>query len=316
MAAKMTNLPKYITMESVRQVLKMADLIPVIEKAMGDFSKGEEGGVVQPVRTVVPVKEHNGVLFVMPGYSTTSGALVTKLVTRFRDRDKTCVAGPRSTVCYFDHTNGDLKSIMDGEVITSMRTAAASAVATKYLASKESKILCILGAGEQAGSHYQALHQICNFQEVRVWSRTISRAQKFAAEYKSTVCETAEEAAKDADVIVTVTMSTKPILEHSWVKPGAHVNCVGACRPDWQELSSELMQKSVVYVDSREAAMKESGDVLISKAEVYAEIGDLVNGTKEASRDKTTVFKSLGMAVEDVVSAKLVYDKYVQQNGE
>ncbi|XP_070580653.1 ketimine reductase mu-crystallin-like isoform X1 [Ptychodera flava] len=316
MAAKMTNLPKYITMESVRQVLKMADLIPVIEKAMGDFSKGEEGGVVQPVRTVVPVKEHNGFLGSMPGYSSQDNALATKLVCFYPGNAEKGLQTHMANIVLFDASNGSIKSIMDGEVITSMRTAAASAVATKYLASKESKILCILGAGEQAGSHYQALHQICNFQEVRVWSRTISRAQKFAAEYKSTVCETAEEAAKDADVIVTVTMSTKPILEHSWVKPGAHVNCVGACRPDWQELSSELMQKSVVYVDSREAAMKESGDVLISKAEVYAEIGDLVNGTKEASRDKTTVFKSLGMAVEDVVSAKLVYDKYVQQNGE
>ncbi|XP_070581599.1 ketimine reductase mu-crystallin-like [Ptychodera flava] len=300
-------------MESVRQVLKMADLIPVIEKAMGDFSKGEEGGVVQPMRAVVPVKEHKGILYAMPAYSATSGALVTKLLTRFQDRDKIPVTGPRTTVCYFDHTNGDLKSIMDGEVITSMRTAAASAVATKYLAPKGPKILCILGAGRQARSHYQALHQICSFQEVKVWNRTLSRAQEFAAEYNSTVCETAQEAAKDADVIVTVTMSPTPILEHSWVKQGAHVNCVGACRPDWQEVSSELMQKSVVYVDSREAAMKESGDVLISKAEIYAEIGDLVNGTKEAFRDKTTVFTSIGMAVEDVVSAKLVYDKYVEQ---
>ncbi|XP_070580655.1 ketimine reductase mu-crystallin-like [Ptychodera flava] len=311
----MANLPTYIGMESVRQVLKMEDLIPVIEKAMGNFSKGEEGGVVQPVRAVVPVKEHKGFLGSMPSYSSQDNVLGTKLICLYPSNAEKGLQTHLGTIVLFEPSDGSIKSIMDGEVITSMRTAAASAVATKYLAPKEFKTLCILGAGEQARSHYQALHQICNFQEVKVWSRTLSRAQEFAREYKSKVCETAQEAAKDADVIVTVTMSTTPILEHSWVKPGAHINCVGACRPDWQELSSELMQKSVVYVDSREAAMKESGDVLISKAEIYAEIGDLVNGTKEAFRDKTTVFKSLGMAVEDIVSAKLVHDKYVQESG-
>lgn len=114
-----------------------------------------------------------------------------------------------------------------------------------------------------------------------------------------------------ADVIITVTMATEPILFGEWVKPGAHINAIGASRPDWRELDDELMRRAVLYVDSREAALKESGDVLLSGAEIFAELGEVVKGVKPAHCEKTTVFKSLGMAVEDTVAAKLVYDSWL-----
>ncbi|XP_002737854.1 ketimine reductase mu-crystallin-like [Saccoglossus kowalevskii] len=308
----MSRLPKYIEADDVKRILKMTDLIPIIEKAMGDFSKGEDGGVVQPVRSIIPVEKHGGFFGAMPAYSENDAALATKLVTFYPKNAGTGLPTHMAAIILFEPSTGELKSILDGEVITSMRTAAASAVATKYLASENSKILCILGSGEQARSHYKSLHHICNFEEVRVWSPTLKNAQAFSSQLKSKVCETAEEAVRGADVIVTATFAKQPIVEWEWVKPGAHINAVGAVNIKWQELSSELMQKSVVHVDSREAAMKESGDVIISKAEIFAEIGDLVNGTKEAQREKTTVFKSLGIAIEDAVSAKLVYDKHME----
>ncbi|XP_077980815.1 ketimine reductase mu-crystallin-like [Glandiceps talaboti] len=307
----MTMLPKYITAEAVKKVLKMSDLIPVIERGMGEFSKHEAGGVIQPVRAVIPVKEADGFIGSMPAYDGSDGALGCKLVSfyhenahRYKD-----ISTHMATILLYNHMTGVLKAIMDGEVITTMRTAAASAVATKYLAPKDSKILCILGAGTQARSHYQALHLVCNFQQTKIWNHRRVRAETFADEYSATVCDTAEEAAKDADVIVVATSSKTPVLQYQWVKPGAHINGIGACTHDWQEMSSELMQNAVVYADSKDAAMVEAGDVILSKAEVYGEIGDLVNGTKEAFTGKTTVFKSLGMAIEDIVAAKLVYEK-------
>ncbi|XP_006820316.1 ketimine reductase mu-crystallin-like [Saccoglossus kowalevskii] len=308
----MSRLPKYIEADDVKRVLKMTDLIPIIEKAMGNFSKGEDGGVVQPARSFIPVKKHAGSFIAMCAYSEKDETLATKLLTRYQENAGTGIPTHMSAIILFEPSTGELKSIMDGDVITSMRTAAASAVATKYLAPENSKILCILGSGDQARSHYKSLHHICNFEEVRVWSPTFKNAQDFSSQLKSKVCETVEEAVRGADVIVTATFAKQPIVEWEWVKPGAHINAVGAVNKKWQELSSELMQKSVVHVDSREAAMKESGDVIISKTEIFAEIGDLVNGTKEAQKEKTTVFKSLGMAMEDAVSAKLVYDKHME----
>ncbi|XP_002737868.1 ketimine reductase mu-crystallin-like [Saccoglossus kowalevskii] len=310
----MSRLPKYIEADDVKRVLKMTELIPIIEKAMGDFSKGDDGGVVQPVRSFIPIEKHGGFFAAMSAYSEKDETLATKLLTRYQENAGTGIPTHTSAIILFEPSTGELKSIMDGDVITSMRTAAASAVATKYLASENSKILCILGSGDQARSHYKSLHHICNFEEVRVWSPTFKNAQYFSSQLRSKVCATVEEAIRGADVIVTATFAKQPIVEWEWVKPGAHINAIGAVNKKWQELSSELMQKSVVYVDSREAAMKGSGDVIISKADIFAEIGDLVNGTKEAQREKTTVFKSLGIAIEDVVSAKLVYDKHMENH--
>ncbi|CAK6978745.1 ketimine reductase mu-crystallin isoform X2, partial [Scomber scombrus] len=148
--------------------------------------------------------------------------------------------------------------------------------------------------------------------QVRVWSNRKQSAEKFSQSVSGPVmvCGSVEEAVRGADAIVTVTRATEPVLFGQWVKPGAHVAAVGACRPNWRELDDSLMKEAVVYTDSREGAMAESGDVILSGAEVFAELGDVVNGTKPAHREKTTVFKSLGMGVEDAVSAQLVFDQW------
>lgn len=294
---------RWISGEQVKNVLTYGHLIPEMENALAQFS---QGSVVQPVRTVVPVSKADGFLGVMPAYSPEQGALATKLVTFFpKNKD---VPTHNAVIVMFNPDTGVPELLMDGEVITTMRTAAVSAVATKVLCGGDPKVLAILGSGVQARSHYQALTSVFSFTKVNVWSKTPSNAENLAGEINGIACTTAEVAVKDADVIVTVTSSSTPVLKKEWVKPGAHINAVGACRPDWQEIDPDLMNSSVLIVDSRMAACTESGDVILSGAEVYAELGEVINNVKDKPKGQTTLFKSLGLAVEDVLSAKLVRD--------
>ncbi|XP_043831733.1 ketimine reductase mu-crystallin [Dromiciops gliroides] len=310
----MSGSPAFLSAAEVERFLSPSSLLlPPLEKALANFSSGPEGGVMQPVRTVVPVAKHRGFLGVMPAYSASEDALATKLVTFYEDLSPTStVPSHQATVLLFEPTNGSLLVVMDGSVITAKRTAAVSAIATKFLKPPSSEVLCILGAGVQAYSHYEIFTEQFSFKEVRIWNRTKKNAEKFAQTVKGDVrvCSSVQEAVTGADVIITVTMATKPILFGEWVKPGAHINAIGASRPDWRELDDEVMKNCVLYVDSREAALKESGDVILSGAEIFAEVGEVVKGVKPAHREKTTVFKSLGMAVEDTVAAKLVYDSW------
>ena len=166
-------------------------------------------------------------------------------------------------------------------------------------------MLAILGSGVQARSHVEALRLVRQFQEIRVWSPNKSHAEDFAKEIGAKALP-AEDAVRDADVVVTVTSSTTPVLHGAWLKRGCHVNAVGACRPDWRELGDDAM-RNVLFVDSREAAMKESGDVILSGAKIYAELGQALARKVPPRANETTIFKSLGMAVEDIAAALLVY---------
>ncbi|KAM9058204.1 ketimine reductase mu-crystallin isoform X2 [Balaenoptera acutorostrata] len=276
----MSSVPAFLSAADVQDHLRSSSLlIPPLEAALANFSSGPDGGVMQPVRTVVPVAKHRGFLGVMPAYSAAEDALTTKLVTFYEGHSTTStVPSHQATVLLFQPSDGSLLAVMDGNVITAKRTAAVSAIATK----------------------------------VRIWNRTKENAEKFAntVQGEVRVCSSVQEAVTGADVIITVTMATEPILFGEWVKPGAHINAIGASRPDWRELDDELMTQAVLYVDSQEAALKESGDVLLSGAKIFAELGEVVKGVKPAHCEKTTVFKSLGMAVEDMVAAKLVYDSW------
>ena len=183
--------------------------------------------------------------------------------------------------------------------------AAVSAAATKLLAPRDAKVLAILGSGVQARSHLEALPLVRQFEEIRVWSPNKSHAEQFAKEIGAKTMSV-EEAVRGADVVVTVTSSKMSILQGKWLKPGCHVNAVGACRPDWRELDDDTM-RNVVFVDSLEAAMKESGDVILSGAKIYAELGEVLTGEIDNRAKEITIFKSLGMAVEDIAAALLVY---------
>uniref|UniRef100_A0A3Q4AH35 Ketimine reductase mu-crystallin n=1 Tax=Mola mola TaxID=94237 RepID=A0A3Q4AH35_MOLML len=299
----------------VRRLLHYRELIPRLEEALGKFSRRDSAEVLQPVRSSVPLHKHRGFMLSMPTYMENSGVLSTKLVCFYNREEGSSLPAVQASVLLMDPEYGNVKAVMDGEVITCMRTAAVSAISTKLLMRPEAEVLAILGTGKQALSHYTVFTEMFSFKEVRVWSRSGQGLQRFCQSVSGPVtpCVSVEEAVRGADAIATVTRSTEPVLFGRWVKPGAHVAAVGACRPDWRELDDALMREAVVYVDSREGAMSESGDVILSGAEMFAELGDVVNGTKPAHREKTTVFKSLGMGVQDAVSAQLVYDKWTAQ---
>ncbi|XP_069012044.1 ketimine reductase mu-crystallin [Embiotoca jacksoni] len=304
--------PVIIWGREVENLLHYRDLIPRLEEALGKFSRRDSAEVIQPVRTTVPLQRHSGFLGLMPTYMENDGVLSTKFVCFYKREAGSTLPAVQATVVLLDPEYGNVKAVMDGEVITGMRTAAVSAISAKLLMRPGAEVLAILGTGKQALSHYNVFTEMFSFKEVRVWSRTKEGAERFVHSVSgaATVCGSVEEAVRGADVIVTVTRCTEPVLYGQWVKPGAHVAAVGACRPDWRELDDVLMKEAVVYADSREGAISESGDVILSGAEVFAELGDVINGTKPAHREKTTVFKSLGMGVEDAVSAKLVFDQW------
>jgi thiomorpholine-carboxylate dehydrogenase len=296
---KTGNLP-FLTEDQVRQHLPMTDLIPVMEKALIDFSAGK---VTQPVRSVIKVDPPGGFLGLMP--ALTPDGLGLKAVTFYPSNAERGIPTHMATIFLVDPETGTPLAIMDGRLITEMRTAAVSAAATKLLTPRDARILAILGSGVQAHSHVKALRLVRPFEEIRVWSATREHAEQFAKETGASSLS-AKEAVRDADVVVTVTNSKRPVLQGSWLKKGCHVNAIGACRPDWRELDDNAMT-NIVFVDSREGAMKESGDIILSKAKIYAELGEALAGNVPSRANETTIFKSLGLATEDIAAATLVY---------
>ena len=286
---------------AVGRLLRMEEVIPAMERALADFSGGK---VVQPVRTMLPVEEHEGFLGLMPAYTGT--ALGTKLVAFYPKNVGTPTH--HATILLFEPETGEPLVTMDGTLITEVRTAAVSAVATKYLAKSNASVLAIIGSGVQARSHLEALRLVRDFSEIRVWSPR--HAEEFAREHDVDAAASAAEAVQGADVVVTATTSSTPVLQGGWLSPGVHINAVGAPRPDWRELDDEVLGRARVYVDSREAAQKESGDV-IAAAGIFAELGEVAAGTKPGrqSPEEIMLFKSLGLAVEDVATAELLYRK-------
>jgi thiomorpholine-carboxylate dehydrogenase len=301
-----TDQPLFLNEEQVREHLRMAELIPAMEKALMDFSAGR---VTQPVRSIISIDPPGGFLGLMP--ALTPDGLGLKAVTFYPSNAERGIPTHMATIFLVDAQTGAPLAIMDGRLITEMRTAAVSAAATKLLASPDAKVFAVLGSGVQARSHVEALRLVRQFKEIRVWSPTLDRAKRFAQEIDATATSSAEEAVRDADVIVTVTSSKTPVLKGDWLKPGCHVNAIGACRPDWRELDDEATQKNVVFVDSREGALRESGDVILSGAQIYAELGEALAARVPSRASETTIFKSLGMAVEDIAAAMLVYHSYL-----
>ena len=312
--------PAFLDDADVRRLLDRDRLIDVMEETLAVFSSG---GARQPVRQAIPVKRHGGFFAVMPALLG-DDALGVKLVTFYPGNAERGIETHMALVALFDPATGEPLVVMDGTYLTEMRTAAVSAAATRRLAAEDARVLAILGSGVQARSHLDLLSRVRRFEEVRVWSRTAAHAERFVERARRAAegtgaggsgsgvvprivcCSTAEAAVRGADVVVTATSATEPVLRGEWLQPGAHVNAVGACVAAWRELDDDVM-RNVVYVDSRAAAAVESGDVVQSKCQVYAELGDLFAGGVAPRADETTVFKSLGLAVEDVAAASLVW---------
>jgi alanine dehydrogenase len=289
--------PIILNEEEVRKRLRMEDLIPAMADALRDLSAG---AVLQPLRTVLSISSHNGFLGVMPASARALGA---KLVTFYPENKQ--MPTHHAMILLFRPETGEPLAVMDGRLITEMRTAAVSAAATKLLARTDIKTLTILGSGVQARSHLEALRLVRSFDEVRVWSPR--NAERFAREFNVHASRSAEEAVREADIIVVATSAITPILRGEWLAPGVHINAVGATRPNWRELDDKVLHLSTIYVESREPALKESGDVIAADKELI-EIGEVIAGKQRGrkSADQITLFKSVGVAIEDIATAELV----------
>jgi thiomorpholine-carboxylate dehydrogenase len=286
---------------AIRPVLRWDALIAAMEQALAAFSSGR---VLQPVRNMLTIEEGRRYLGVMPAVA--EDAMGLKLVSFYPGNAGTGIPTHMATILLFRPDTGEPLAVMDGRLITEMRTAAVSAAVTNRLAPPDARILALLGSGVQAKAHLEALSSVRSFGEVRVWSRTPEHARRFAERHGARALD-AESAVRGADVVVTATNAREPILRGAWLKPGALVNAVGSPLPDRRELDDDAMA-NVLVVDSREAVLKESGDVILSGAPIYAEIGEIFGGVKPAPPRATTVFKSVGLAVEDIAAAKLVHD--------
>jgi len=315
---------RLLTEQQVASLLTMPDLIAAMESALAKFSARE---LLQPVRSVLTVGPTRAYFGLMPAYLPSPASLGAKLVTVFGENHKRGLPSHLATILLLDPETGALQAIMDGRYITEARTAAVSAVSTRFLANPDASTLAIIGSGVQARSHLEAYQLVRQLKQVRIWSPKPRSREQFVDDMSDHVpvpivaAETAEAAVRGADLIVLVTSSPTPVIEDAWVSKGAHVVCVGACRPNQQEMPPALVARSRLYVDSKAAALLESGDVvmniaakLFDESHIRGEIGELVLGrvAGRASADDVTVFKSLGMAVEDVVAADLVFRRAVE----
>jgi thiomorpholine-carboxylate dehydrogenase len=290
--------------EQVRELLKLEDLIPAVEQALIDFSAGN---IQQPVRSVLSVPQHGGLWALMPAvFDDVMGA---KLVTLYPENAYRGIPTHQAIIQLFSAKTGEPLAVMDGRLITELRTAAVSAVATRLLAKPDAKVLAILGSGVQAGAHVRALQMVHKFEEIRVWSRTPEHAKKFAQSVGARATGR-EEAVCGADVVVTVSTTREALVLGEWLIPDTLVNAVGTVGLNQRELDDVAMSAAIV-VESRDSAPKESGDIVHSGAPIYAELGELL-AKKKALPGRRVVFKSLGIAATDIAAARLVYSRAKQ----
>jgi len=309
-----------LTHTEVEKLLPMDECIPVMEKAMAALAKGQ---IHNPLRMVVRPPEAAGLMGLMPSYiGGAEAAYGLKAVCVFPQNTAIGKDAHQGSVLLFSAETGELLALMNASAITAIRTAAVSGVATKLLARAEAGDLALLGTGVQAHTHLAAMACARALRRCRVASRDLTHAQKFAEAMKARysfpieAVETAEAAVRGADLIVTATTAREPIVKREWIAAGAHLNVVGSSIPTTREVDSATMAAASLFVDRRESTLNEAGDYLfaakdgaIGPEHIQAEIGELVIGTKKgrSSQDEITLFKSLGLAVEDLAAAQYVY---------
>jgi alanine dehydrogenase len=311
-----------LSRSDVEQLLDMDDAIAAMTDAHAALAQGE---VVMPVRLTLRYDDRPSELEAMPAHIGSMPALGMKVIDYVGTNTARGIPAIHALIVVLDPDDGKPLAIMDGTYVTAVRTAAASAVATRHLARDDTRTLAIVGTGVQANSHLEAMLAVRPFDHVRVAGRTTAKAEAFAASWQAArpglrfeAAADIEEAVSGADVVVTTTNSPQPILEWPWLAPGTHVNAIGSHSPDARELATEIVQRARVVVDSREAMLKECGDFLIpiargelTPAVADDELGEVVAGLKlgRRSADEITLYKSGGIALQDVATGKLVYDR-------
>jgi ornithine cyclodeaminase len=313
-------MPLLLNERDVRSVLTMPDLIDSMRAALADYSGGR---TQQPLRTVLELGDQRSFFGIMPASVANPRAVGTKLVTVFPSNHERGLPSHLATIVLLDPDTGALLALLDGRYITEARTAAVSAVSADVLALPDAGLLAIIGSGVQARSHLEALACVRRLREVRVWSPTESHRSAFVKDashhgMRVRAAASARDAVDGADLIAVATSSTAPVLESAWVQDGAHICAVGACRPTHRELETALVARSRLFVDSTIGALAEAGDVVlaiqdgaVTAAHIAGELGALVSGAVPGRQNagQITLFKSLGMAVEDVAAARLAYTR-------
>jgi ornithine cyclodeaminase/alanine dehydrogenase-like protein (mu-crystallin family) len=310
----------------VRRALPMSDCIEAVDRAMSSFSGG---GAVVPLRTVMVLPGGRNFFGVMPGYLDDPRGLGAKILTVYPDNPKHGMPSHVGLVTLFDAEKGIPLAVMDAAEITAIRTAAASAVATRALARHDAAHLAILGTGEQAVTHLEAISKVRALRSVRIWGRSTDKAELFAKAQAARlsvhveVSTTAEDAVKGSDIVCTVTASREPVLCGVWLGRGTHVNLVGASRIFAREADDEVVTMSRFFVDSRTSARAEAGELqhamdagLVSESHILGEIGEVLAGKVpgRTSNHDVTVYKSLGVAAQDLAAARVIYDRAVRED--
>jgi alanine dehydrogenase len=311
--------------KQVQRLIAIDDLIEALAQAHVQYSTGK---AVMPVRLVVPLPQIQGRITSMPGFLSEDQALGMKVVTYFQENSKQGLPAILATIMLFSAATGEMIATMDGSYITAIRTACASALATKLLANPETPVLGILGAGVQARAHIQALNRVRKIEKIKLYSPSGTSAAAVQKELTPQVdaaievAQSAEAVVRGADIVVTTTTAKEPILKVEWLKAGAHINAVGSHRPDLREIDGPTLTRATIVVDSRDAIMVECGDILLALKEksigenhIHGEIGEVLAKIKpgRTRRDELTLYKSVGIAIQDVAAANLVYRKALEK---
>ena len=309
----------------VSRLLPMGECIEVMTATLQALSHGD---AILPLRSTMWMPDRTGALVMMPAYLGNINAAGLKVITYFAGNRGTPLDTHQGGVLLFDTKDGRLLAIIDATEVTSIRTAAVTGVATRLLARSEASRLAILGAGTQARTHLDSMLRVRPIKQVKVWSLTVEESSRFATaaceRYQIPVeaAQTAEEAVEGADLICTVTSTIEPILKGEWIRPGTHINAIGSSIPFARELDAEAVRRAKLFVDRKESTLNESGDFLLAKKEgavddthILGEIGDILTGklTGRCSPDEITLYKSLGLAIEDLASAHHIYIKARKQ---
>ncbi len=319
--------------QQTKQLLPMHECIAVMADALSALARGD---AEMPLRTIFRPENARGVMAMMPSFRRGEAPLFgLKAICVFPDNPAIGKDAHQGGVLLFSGETGELLALVNASAITEIRTAAVSAVATRTLAREDASALAIIGAGVQARSHLEAIACVRPIKRVRIAARSYESARRFVEQINSfpvhdsqlpapaiEAVETSEAAARNADIIVTATTSFTPVLRRDWVSPGAHINAVGTYSFKARELDTATMADATLFVDRRESALNEAGDYVIAAAEgafgpehIRAELGEVLTGRHPGrkSSDEITVFKSLGLAVEDLASAAHVYEKAQEQ---
>lgn len=309
----------------VERLLTMKGVMDAVERTLKALA---EGRAHLPLRTRVRSERYGGDILSMPALVEDFGLYTTKIVSVYPENPKRGLPTINASLIVFDASTGTPLALMAASHLTAMRTGAITGVATKYLARRDARVLAVIGCGVQGRTQALGVAEARRLEEVRAYDVVREKAERYAEEMSRRlgidvrVAGSAEEAVKGADIVVTATTSSEPVVKRSWLSPGVHINAIGAYTPEMRELDTETIVDAKVVVDLREAALAEAGDIIIpiregafSEDRIHGELGEIVAGKKPGreSEDEITVFKSVGLAVQDTAAAYVALNNYAEK---